>query len=114
MAKEFNPNKTTVVSSFGKTDTGKTVVQIHEFDDKTLIDIRKFWKKKDDKEWNPSGSGISIPVEKLSALRKALKATKELLEEEANAPKVISKVKQEKKPTLKEKNRLKEKKRGKK
>jgi hypothetical protein len=115
MAKEFNPNKTTVVSSINKSDTAKTVIQIHEFDDKTLLDIRLFWKKKEDKKYSASGKGISIPLQYAPSLRKALRKVKELTDsgeiEIADAKEKPKKKATDKKPTKAETKILSHKKR---
>lgn len=93
VAKGFNPDNTTKVGVFAKTETGLIRVQINEFENGTYVDIRKFYKKKDMAEYAPTGQGISIPVDKIGALRKLLSKAREQLADIEETPSARKKTK---------------------
>lgn len=85
--KGFEPANIHKIGVVHKTSSTKTRVAINEFDDRSSVDIRQWYKRKGMDDFAP-GKGISIPVEALptmvKAMKKALRVAREqgLLEEE--------------------------------
>lgn len=72
-AKTFAPEKVRNIGIFAETDTTELRVTINTFEDgRSLVDTRTWYKKKNDKEFNP-GKGMSIPVAQLPEYIKMLK-----------------------------------------
>lgn len=70
----FKPESTIPVGSFAKTDTGMIKLSIVEYSKgKHSLDLRRWYKKKAETEFNP-GKGITVPVEDLSKLKRAIEA----------------------------------------
>lgn len=88
---DFNPDAIIDIGSFSKTETSKIGVQLIELDGQTFVSIRKFYKKKTDKQYMPAKQGIMIPVEKIGSLRKLLRLAKEQHETPAKPKKKKSK-----------------------
>ncbi len=61
-----------------KTESGRLRISRSEFKGVDRIDIRHFYLDKDSDEFKPTKKGVSIPVEKIPALIKRLKAIAEL------------------------------------
>ena len=80
--KAFEPKATHKIGTVLNGESTKIVAAIHNFDDRAVLDIRTWYKLKTMKDWAPTGKGVSIPLDRLSVLRKALKkATRVAIEE---------------------------------
>lgn len=79
--KEYAPDKVRNIGIFAESDTAEFRVTINTFGERNLVDTRQWYKKKNDKDFNP-GKGLSIAVEHLpefivmlkKAQRRAIKA----------------------------------------
>lgn len=70
--KEFAPDKVRNIGIFAETETSEYRVVINTFGERNLVDLRQWYKKKTDKDFNP-GKGVSIPVDQLDELIAMLK-----------------------------------------
>ena len=61
-----------------KTESGRLRLSRSEFKGVERIDVRHFYLDKDSGEFKPTKKGVSIPIEKIPALIKRLKAISEL------------------------------------
>lgn len=72
MAKgNFNPEEVHKIGILTKTDSTRTRAAINVFEDKAMLDIRQWYKKKGDTEFKP-GKGMSFDVNNLRRLRKII------------------------------------------
>lgn len=73
----FNPKNVIKIGAFSKTETGKIELAINEFDrGGASLDIRRWYKSKNDTEFKP-GKGVSIPVQDIPKLKRAIAAAEE-------------------------------------
>lgn len=83
MAKSFKqPNSVHKIGILTKTKGTQTRMVINEFEDRTSVDLRQWYKKADMEKFAPTSKGISIPVEHLPALVKAAKKALKVAREE--------------------------------
>ena len=50
-----------------------SLITFHEDADEVLVNVRKFYKTKNDPTWKPARQGITLPIEKAKAFRVKLK-----------------------------------------
>ncbi len=81
MADFIPPHTTHKVGILTKTDSTQRRVQIQEFDDRTTLDIRDWYKRKSDTTFSP-GKGISIKLEDARKLKRLLAKAIKIAEKE--------------------------------
>lgn len=71
-----------LVAKFQKNDFEQIRIVVREWQGKTLIDIRAWYRKEGEDEWGPTKKGISISLDSYSDLQEAFGA----LEKELKKP----------------------------
>lgn len=80
--KKYAPNSVHKIAIINKTKGTQTRIVINEFEEKTSIDIRQWYKKATMEKFAPTAKGISVPVEELPSLYKAIKKAMKVAKEE--------------------------------
>jgi hypothetical protein len=72
-----------VIGSFNITEGSRTRVRVIQAGDNVFVDIRKFYlgKTRDlEPEWKPTANGISIPIDDMPKLKRAINATEKWID----------------------------------
>jgi len=86
LCKEFNmvdtKPKTKILDAVFKnsTETEQLVISLNDWQGQKYIDFRWYWKPDDKKDHIPTKKGVSISVDHLSRLAKAIKEAAKLVE----------------------------------
>lgn len=89
MAKNYvKPNSVHRIARLARSSGSEVRLVINEFEEKTAVDLRRFYKTAKMERFEPTAKGLSVPVEELpellAAVRRAIKVAKKqgLLEDE--------------------------------
>ena len=82
MARSFEPDAVHKVGVVVKGDATRVIARINDFGNRVMFDLRSFYKKKDMEEFAPTAKGVSVDVNSLKRLRKAIDKAIEICEEE--------------------------------
>jgi hypothetical protein len=74
------PDRSIKVGAIGRGKNKEIRVLLAEFQGAKYVDIRAYYQDKDDGEWKPTKSGVTVPPAKLSELRDLLDVAEEQAE----------------------------------
>lgn len=78
----FKPDNVHKVAILHKTKGTQTRMVINEFEDRSSVDLRQWYKRADMDKFAPTSKGISIPVDELPRFVKAAKKALRIAREE--------------------------------
>lgn len=76
------PNNVHNIARLARSSGSEVRLVINEFEDNAVVDLRRYYKKKDMEKFAPTPKGFSVPVDELPALLKAVKKAIRIAKEE--------------------------------
>lgn len=76
------PNSVHKIARLGRTDSSETRIVLQEYEERTVLDIRKYYKTKKMEKFAPTAKGVTIPLEDLTSLKSALNKALKIAEKE--------------------------------